>query len=152
MGMSGNDVQKPANPELRLLPDFNDPKYYEVKNNGISSFQNMLAYLGGSAIQTVGDNPVTAYRQLVQQYAKSLDGKVVDPSVARHDAKAVFRATPLTASLSGLMPRLIGVLFKRVPKFGVLLGYTALSGDTDRATRLQPPLPSYRRRLSTRFA
>ena len=28
------------------------------------------AYLGGSAIQTVGDNPVTAYRQLVQQYAR----------------------------------------------------------------------------------
>ena len=30
----------------------------------------MCAYLGGSAIQTVGDNPVTAYRQLVQQYAR----------------------------------------------------------------------------------
>ena len=28
------------------------------------------AYLGGSAIQTVGDNPVSAYRQLVQQYAR----------------------------------------------------------------------------------
>ncbi len=28
------------------------------------------AYLGGSAIQTVGDNPVTAYRQLVQQYVR----------------------------------------------------------------------------------
>ena len=31
----------------------------------------------------------------------------------------------------GVVPRLIGVLFKRVPKFGVLLGYTALSGDAD---------------------
>jgi hypothetical protein len=122
---------KKVNPELRLLPDFSDPKYYEIKSNGISPFQNMLAYLGGSAIQTVGDNPVTAYRQLVQQYAKGLDGKAVEPAIARGEANAVFRATPITASLSGLMPRLVGVLFKRVPKFGVLLGYTALSGDTD---------------------
>ena len=35
----------------------------------------MMAYLGGSALQTVGDNPVTAYRQLVQQYAKDLKGE-----------------------------------------------------------------------------
>jgi hypothetical protein len=91
----------------------------------------MCAYLGGSAIQTVGDNPVTAYRQLVQQYAKGADGTAVDPKVARAEATAVFRRNPVTASLSGLVPRLVGVLFKRVPKFGVLLGYTALSGDAD---------------------
>ena len=30
-----------------------DPSYYEVKKNGLSPFQNMCAYLGGSAIQTV---------------------------------------------------------------------------------------------------
>jgi hypothetical protein len=113
----------------RLVPDFSDPKYYEIKSNGISPFQNMVAYLGGSAIQTVGDNPVTAYRQLVQQYAKNVHGNAVDPTVARSEANAVFRATPLTASLSGLTPRLVGVLFKRVPKFGVLLGYTTISGD-----------------------
>ena len=91
----------------------------------------MCAYLGGSAIQTVGDNPVTAYRQLVQQYAKGNDGKPVDPKLARYEANRVFSVAPVTASLSGLFPRLIGVLFKRVPKFGVLLGYTALSGDAD---------------------
>ena len=63
--------------------------YYKVGKNGVSPFQNMhfhlcpietrvgerryvlrCAYLGGSATQTVGDNPVTAYRQLVQQYAR----------------------------------------------------------------------------------
>ena len=97
----------------------------------MSPFQNMLAYLGGSAIQTVGDNPVTAYRQLVQQYAKGADGKAVDPKVARTEANAVFRNAPIGASLSGLIPRIIGVVFKRVPKFGVLLGYTAISGDTE---------------------
>ena len=107
-----------------------DPSYYEVKKNGVSPYQNMLAYLGGSAFQTVGDNPVTAYRQLVQQYAKSLDGKVVDPKVASMEAKAVFKANPIAASLSGLGPRLVGVLLKRVPKFGILLGYATITGDS----------------------
>jgi len=103
--------------------------YYEVRKNGISPAQNMAAYLGGSAIQTVGDNPVTAYRQLVQQYAKGLDGQAVDPKVATSEANAVFMKTPVTASLSGLWPRLIGVLFKRIPKFGILLGYGVVTGD-----------------------
>ena len=44
-----------------------DASYHKVnQKNGLSPFQNMCAYLGGSAIQTVGDNPVTAYRQLVR--------------------------------------------------------------------------------------
>lgn len=89
----------------------------------------MVAYLGGSAIQTVGDNPVTAYRQLVQQYAKGANGVTVDPKVASQEAKAVFMASPITASLSGLMPRIVGVLLKRVPKFGVLLVSNAARGS-----------------------
>jgi len=32
--------------------------------------------------------------------------------------------------LSGLTPRLVGVLLKRIPKFGFLLGYTAVSGNS----------------------
>lgn len=56
--------------------------YFEVnKKKGLSQAQTMAAYLGGSAFQTVMDNPVTAYRQLVQQYAKDLQGNVVDPKV-----------------------------------------------------------------------
>jgi len=109
-----------------------DDTYYEVKKNGLSPFQNMCAYLGGSAIQTVGDNPVTAYRQLVQQYAKdAATGETVSPAVAAGEANAVFLKAPISASLSGLWPRLIGVLFKRVPKFGILLGYTYLTGDNE---------------------
>jgi hypothetical protein len=108
---------------------FLDPSYYEVKKNGLSPFQNLCAYLGGSAIQTVGDNPVTSYRQLVQQYAKGADGKVVDPKTASQEARNVFKASPVSASLSGLVPRLIGVLLKRIPKFGFLLGYTTVTGD-----------------------
>jgi hypothetical protein len=75
-----------------------------------------VAYLGGSAFQTVCDNPVTAYRQLVQQYAKGPDGKPVDPKIATAEATAVFKAAPISASLSGLGPRLVGVGIKRVPK------------------------------------
>ena len=106
-----------------------DDAYYKVGKNGISPFQNMAAYLGGSAIQTVGDNPVTAYRQLVQQYAKGLDGMTVDPKVAASEANAVFMRNPVAACLSGLWPRMIGVLLKRVPKFGFLLGYGFFVGE-----------------------
>ena len=97
-------------------------EYFTVQKSGLSQFQAMSAYLGGSAFQTIMDNPVTSYRQLVQQYAKDLNGKVVDPKVASAEAKAVFRANPIGASLSGVGPRLVGVGFKRIPKFGVLLG------------------------------
>jgi len=107
--------------------------YFDVnKKVGISPFQTMVAYLGGSAFQTVCDNPVTAYRQLVQQYAKGLDGKAVDPKVAVGEANAVFKKSPVSASLSGLGPRIVGVGFKRIPKFGFLLGIafvTSSDGD-----------------------
>ena len=100
--------------------------YFEVKSNGISPFQTMLAYMGGSAFQTVVDNPVTAYRQLVQQFAKGSKGEVVDPRVAIKQVNTVFKLNPMKASLSGIGPRLVGVGFKRVPKFGFLLGISAL--------------------------
>merc|ERR1711998_560777 len=109
-----------------------EDSYYEVNpRTGISPFQNMCAYLGGSAIQTVGDNPVTAYRQLVQQYAKDLKGNAVDPRVAVSEANAVFMRSPLSASMSGLFPRLVGVGLKRIPKFGFLLGYSFIFGEDD---------------------
>jgi hypothetical protein len=96
--------------------------YFVVKKSGLSQFQAMSAYLGGSCFQTLMDNPVTAYRQLVQQYAKDAAGKAVDPKIASEEAKAIFRTHPVAASLSGVGPRLVGVGFKRIPKFGILLG------------------------------
>jgi len=101
---------------------FKGPYFTDRKKKGLSQFEMMVAYLGGSAFQTVIDNPVTAYRQLVQQYAKDLSGKVVDPKIARQEANAVFKKTPVSACLSGLGPRLIGVGFKRIPKFGFFIG------------------------------
>lgn len=106
-------------------------EYFRVGKGGISQFQTMTAYLGGSAFQTIADNPVTAYRQLVQQYAKDLTGKAVDPKIASEEAKAVFRKSPVSASLSGVLPRLVGVGSKRVPKFGILLGISFFGGNAD---------------------
>ena len=103
--------------------------YFKVRSNDISPFQTMVAYLGGSALQTVVDNPITAYRQLVQQYAKDLKGNVVDPTVARNEANAVFKKSPISASTSGVGPRLVGVGFKRIPKFGFLLGISYITGE-----------------------
>uniref|UniRef100_A0A7S3LPS4 Mitochondrial carrier protein n=1 Tax=Aplanochytrium stocchinoi TaxID=215587 RepID=A0A7S3LPS4_9STRA len=118
-----------------MAPKSNSPffgsDYFVVQPHGLSQFQTMTAYLGGSAFQTIVDNPVTAYRQLVQQYAKDLSGKTVDPRVASAEAKAVFRANPVAASMSGVGPRLVGVGFKRVPKFGCLLGISFLSGNPE---------------------
>jgi len=102
--------------------------YFVVQKTGLSQFQAMTAYLGGSCFQTIMDNPVTSYRQLVQQYAKDLNGNVVSPKIASQEAKAVFRANPVGASMSGIAPRLIGVGFKRIPKFGILLGISFLVG------------------------
>lgn len=103
--------------------------YFVVKETGLSKAQAVTAYLGGSLFQTVADNPVTAYRQLVQQYAKDASGKPVDPKIASAEAKAVFRAHPVSASLSGVGPRLIGVGFKRIPKFGILLTFSFFMGE-----------------------
>lgn len=124
-----SEAKQPVKKSNNSITFFLDPSYYEVKKNGLSPFQNLMAYLGGSAIQTVGDNPVTAYRQLVQQYAKGADGKAVEPKIASLESRKVFYTNPVGASLSGLVPRLIGVLLKRIPKFGFLLGYTTVTGD-----------------------
>ena len=104
-------------------------EYFAVKATGISPFQTMVAYLGGSAFQTVCDNPVTAYRQLVQQFAKDSNGKAVEPKIASQQAKAVFKANPVGASMSGLAPRIVGVGFKRIPKFGFLLGISFITSS-----------------------
>lgn len=108
-----------------------DSDYFKVNKNGISQAQTMAAYLGGSAFQTVIDNPVTAYRQHIQQYAKNAEGKMVDPKVARFEANKVFMKNPISVSLSGLVPRLVGVGFKRVPKFGFLLGISFFINEHD---------------------
>lgn len=117
-----------ANQQKSSIP-FVPDDFFIVKKSGLSQAQAITAYLGGSCFQTVMDNPVTAYRQLVQQYAKDAAGKPVDPKIASQEAKAVFRANFIGASLSGVGPRLVGVGFKRIPKFGILLGFSFFLGE-----------------------
>jgi hypothetical protein len=113
-----------------LSSTFPNTAYFQVKKkNGVSPAEMMGGYLGGSAFQTVVDNPVTAYRQLIQQFAKGDKGEMVDPKVARQQANTVFKNNPLGASLSGIGPRLVGVGFKRIPKFGFLLGIAYATGN-----------------------
>ena len=56
----------------------------------------------------------------MQQFAKNAQGATVSPKEAVAEANAVFKASPVSASLSGLWPRMIGVLLKRIPKVGIL--------------------------------
>lgn len=118
-----------SNSKGGLIPD---ESFFKVDpRKGLSPFQSFMAYLGGSMIQTVLDNPVTAYRQLIQQYAKNAAGQIVDPKVARQEANNVFKKAPISACLSGLGPRVIGVGIKRVPKFGFLWAITFVSGNEE---------------------
>lgn len=108
---------------------FSKPYFTErSEKTGLTQAQTMLAYMLGSSGQTIVDNPITAYRQFVQQYAKDVAGKPVSPEVARAAANKVFRTSPLSACLSGLGPRIVGVGFKRIPKFTFFLGYAFLFG------------------------
>jgi hypothetical protein len=54
---------------------------------------------------------------------------MLDPKISRGIANDIFRKHPVTASMSGLGPRLVGVGFKRVPKFGFLLGISYCMGE-----------------------
>ena len=61
----------------------------------------------------------------------------------------MFKNSPVRASLSGLAPRMIGVGFKRVPKFGFLLGIScapppALHAMPTRTTEAQITRPQSR--------
>lgn len=109
-----------------------DSNYFKINPNGLSQANTMTAYLGGSLLQTVVDNPITSYRQLVIQYSKDSKGNMISPNIASKDVKSTFRRHPISASLSGLAPRLFGVGFKRIPKFGFLLGISYfMSNDGD---------------------
>jgi hypothetical protein len=37
-------------------------EFFVIKKSGLSQAQALTAYLGGSAFQTICDNPITAYR------------------------------------------------------------------------------------------
>lgn len=101
------------------------------KKNKLNKWESFMAYMGGSVIQITLDNPITSYRQLIQQYAKDSTGTMVHPKIAKDQAKMVFAKSPISASLSGIVPRLLGASSKSAPKFGFFWGITALTGQTE---------------------
>lgn len=50
-----------ASSPLLSVPGIPDD-FFVVKKSGLSQAQALTAYLGGSAFQTIMDNPITAYR------------------------------------------------------------------------------------------
>lgn len=103
--------------------------YFTVNNkSGLSPFQNTLCYLGGSTIQVVIDNPISTYYQLIQQYTKDNKGELISPKQTTREVNSIFLKNPITVAMSGLKPRLGGVLIKRIPRFGILIGYDYLIG------------------------
>jgi hypothetical protein len=97
----------------------------------LTNWESFIAYMGGSIIQITLDNPITSYRQLIQQYAKDSTGTMIDPKIARQEANRVFVRSPISASLSGIAPRLLGASSKSAPKFGFFWGITALTGQSE---------------------
>ena len=87
--------------------------YFTVKENGISSFQLMMCYVTASSFSIVFDNPISVYRQMIQQSSE-------DPKFARHIAHSRFREAPLTVGFTGITPRFFGILLKKFPVFGIL--------------------------------
>ena len=108
---------------------FSDEYWRVRKASGVSQGQHLAAYLGGSAIQTCLDSPITNFRAQIIMLSKDANGNMVEPKIASSQAKEVFRKYPITASFASLTPRLGGVIFKRVPKFGILMGYSYLMGE-----------------------
>lgn len=53
--------------------------FFVVKASGLSQAQALTAYLGGSAFQTVMDNPITAYRCV------EMDGPIRPCVVSQND-------------------------------------------------------------------
>jgi len=58
MATTTTGKQKPQAMSIPGIPD----DFFVVKKSGLSQAQALTAYLGGSAFQTIMDNPITAYR------------------------------------------------------------------------------------------
>ena len=86
-------------------------------------FKKFLCLLSSSMIQAIADNPFTSYRQLLQQYTKDINGNYINPSLTNQKVRKIFLKNPINVAFSGLKVRLIGNFIKRVPKFGLILGY-----------------------------
>ena len=72
----------------------------------------LYAYAGASVAQHVVESPFTVYRELIHDY------KRYGPA----EARAAFGRGMLTVSCAGIVPRLVGSLLRKIPKYGIMIG------------------------------
>ena len=116
--------------------------YFKIQKNGISVFQNTLCYLGGSTFQVICDNPITTYRQFLQQNIKDTKGNFIDPKISFIRTNQILLKSPISFIISGLKPRIFGVFFKSIPKFTFVVGISAIMGEKENIKLLPATIAS----------
>ena len=116
--------------------------YFKIQKNGISVFQNTLCYLGGSTFQVICDNPITTYRQFLQQNIKDTKGNFIDPKISFTRTNQILLKSPISFMVSGLKPRIFGVFFKSIPKFTFVVGISAIMGEKENIKLLPATIAS----------
>lgn len=116
--------------------------YFKIQKNGISLYQNTISYLGASIIQITFDNPLSAYRQFLQQYTKDSKGNLIQPKIAIRKTNEIFYKYPFSSSFSGLKPRIFGTFFKSLPKFSFIIIISYIFGDVQEIEFLPATLAS----------
>ena len=116
--------------------------YFKIQKNGISLFQNTLCYLGGSTFQVICDNPITTYRQFLQQNIKDKKGNLIDPKISFTKTNEILLRSPISFMFSGLKPRIFGVFFKSIPKFTFVVGISAIMGEKENIKLLPATIAS----------
>ena len=116
--------------------------YFKIQKNNLSLFQNTLSYLGASLMQITLDNPLSAYRQFLQQYAKDSKGNLIEPKIALKKTNEIFYKYPISSSLSGLKPRIFGTFFKSIPKFSFIIIISYLFNNTQEIELIPATLAS----------
>ena len=110
---------------------FMSDDYFKIQKNGISLFQNTICYLGGSIFKVFCDNPITTYRQFLQENVKDNKGNFIDPKISITKTNNILLKSPFSFMFAGLKPRLFGVFFKSVPKFTFILGISSIIGEKE---------------------
>ncbi len=98
--------------------------YFSVKKNDISNFQLMLCYISASSFTIMFDNPLTVYRQMIQQSS-------FDPKLTQEKAKQMFFKSPVNVAFSGITPRLFGIFLKKFPVYGILSSVCYLRNEKE---------------------
>ena len=99
---------------------------YFQKKNGLYVYQNIISYSLAGITQIIIDNPLSSYRQMLQQYSKDSKGNLIDPKITTKKTNLFFCKYPFNSITSGLKPRIIGNFYKNVPKISFIFLFSHL--------------------------